>query len=1207
MVKKIFGVLVVMLATGAVFGQKAFYSVQANDAILNSTVPPSPNASSLGKYGDYQTDLFTGLPSISIPLMTVKSQDLSVPVSISYHASGIKVDEIASWVGLGWSLNAGGVITRTVRGGPDDDPALGYWANGQTYINGLGGSNKSTYLLSAYKNHYDLQPDEYYYNIGSSSGKFLVFWDMSCHPVPYSNIKIEFVSATVGDTGTFKITDGNGTSYFFNDLETTDIISPGGDEQIFTSSWYMSKIVSAQHDAAITFNYTEFDHTVPMQLQYTSYQLSNSCTMCSSSYEVNATSSPAYQGKRLASITWADGKVVFTPQAAPRQDLAQDNALDNIQSFNADNNPISQFKFDYSYGSNRLMLKTITEISNQGTSKPPYVFTYDATNLPERFSHGIDHWGYANGAPGNQNLIPLQSDAGFFPNGGNREPLLSATRAQTLLGIGYPTGGNTRFEYESNFYGYDQTGALINDSYTVQLPKTDQKRITLNTKGTNVDDNFQFTIDHRQVIFFVVNRLLQFPGGSTGSQGDQAAATVNYVSGTAQLYTGSGGNLTPLASGYHLLGSGGYFMADAGTYRVDLSCQSESATYEEINVSVSYSANTDQVITSKNRVGPGLRIKTITSSDGITSTQKITAYQYVVPTETDRSSGHILSYPTYGVRQITRYTPGPNPATIPGGPPAGCQFILVAAGGAGNAQYDLECHYLPFSYENHAYLGSSHGRNVVYPLVTEVQLINGTPNGSTVSKFSFIGPIASSLLQYPFAPIVYHDYRNGLLIDKTTYTQAGQLISQEINNYKTETTANAFKQEGYVIQQFIFGNEFLSSNGSPLVSDFVSRSYFPLTEWVTLQSSIKRLFNPIDHSQKVQTSTDFVYGNPIHANVTEKHSTLSDGSIRIDYSRYPLDIVINGNGSASSITAMNNKHIYDVPVEQYSTIDRTGNPTQYVAGALSTFRLNGNFITKDKGYSLSFSLGNLSPITAYKQASVTGNNLVFDSHYEALDNFNQYDAANNLLELSDRDNTYAFIRNPVNGDVWAKAIHAGITDIAYTGFEHGAISSTAFTNWNYNTVGLYTTAGQSGSNGYSVSASSTISTARTLSASKSYRISFWAQAPGISVNNGSVNLRTGPARIVNGVSWTYFEGIASGITAIQLGGNGIIDELRLTPVDAKMVSYTYLIGVGMTSQCNENNQTTYWEYDEFNRLKFTRDQDGNILKKNEYQYQQTAN
>ena len=36
------------------------------------------------------------------------------------HASGVKVNELASSVGLGWALQGTGVISRVVEGSPDE-------------------------------------------------------------------------------------------------------------------------------------------------------------------------------------------------------------------------------------------------------------------------------------------------------------------------------------------------------------------------------------------------------------------------------------------------------------------------------------------------------------------------------------------------------------------------------------------------------------------------------------------------------------------------------------------------------------------------------------------------------------------------------------------------------------------------------------------------------------------------------------------------------------------------------------------------------------------------------------------------------------------------------------------------------------------------------------------------------------------------------
>src|SRR5450432_1783014 len=80
----------------------------------------SPTAASLGKYADIPVSYHTGIPQINIPLYTVKAGSLELPLGLSYHASGLKVSETLSWVGGGWSLDAGGVITRTVMGLPDE-------------------------------------------------------------------------------------------------------------------------------------------------------------------------------------------------------------------------------------------------------------------------------------------------------------------------------------------------------------------------------------------------------------------------------------------------------------------------------------------------------------------------------------------------------------------------------------------------------------------------------------------------------------------------------------------------------------------------------------------------------------------------------------------------------------------------------------------------------------------------------------------------------------------------------------------------------------------------------------------------------------------------------------------------------------------------------------------------------------------------------
>src|SRR5579859_7321356 len=115
------------------FASVTMQPAMAQGPQLATVVPPTPNAAAFQKYGDIPVSAYTGIPDISIPLYTAKFRDISVPISLSYHASGIKVSEEASQVGLGWVLNAGGNITRNIVGYDD--------FNGATYFNSGSANN----------------------------------------------------------------------------------------------------------------------------------------------------------------------------------------------------------------------------------------------------------------------------------------------------------------------------------------------------------------------------------------------------------------------------------------------------------------------------------------------------------------------------------------------------------------------------------------------------------------------------------------------------------------------------------------------------------------------------------------------------------------------------------------------------------------------------------------------------------------------------------------------------------------------------------------------------------------------------------------------------------------------------------------------------------------------------------------------------------
>lgn len=102
----------------ALFGWQTAVTAQSADILR--FIPPSPEVSAIFRYLEYPVNHSTGVPEISIPIYTVQSGSLSLPISIDYHAGGRRFSDLTGSVGLGWTLNAGGIIARTVYGNPDE-------------------------------------------------------------------------------------------------------------------------------------------------------------------------------------------------------------------------------------------------------------------------------------------------------------------------------------------------------------------------------------------------------------------------------------------------------------------------------------------------------------------------------------------------------------------------------------------------------------------------------------------------------------------------------------------------------------------------------------------------------------------------------------------------------------------------------------------------------------------------------------------------------------------------------------------------------------------------------------------------------------------------------------------------------------------------------------------------------------------------------
>ncbi len=373
------------------------------DIAYPHVVSMSPNAAELAKYADYPVSYYNGIPNTSIPLYEVNVDGFKLPITLDYHASGIRVDQEATWVGLGWALNVGSRISRTINSAedfhmvwdnnfpnliqgycdaPDQDEAL------FTHYGQAGDTSCNYWPLgcSSYELFYDPEPDIFYYSLPNMNGKFLL--DKSRGPVLFDkshNLKIEFFRNVPGlglGSVAFKITDSEGIQYIYNKWESTQTYSATGwinknihaentiydtNENSFlnwynireddapgsgsgssdprVTSWCLTKIVT-KHGREINFNYDSEIQYLPSQESCENYHFGSE----HSTYYYKSKS--VHNVQRLTSIQGDFGQIDFN--SSVRSDInGTSKKLDNISIYNStnptSNSLVKSFRFNYNY------------------------------------------------------------------------------------------------------------------------------------------------------------------------------------------------------------------------------------------------------------------------------------------------------------------------------------------------------------------------------------------------------------------------------------------------------------------------------------------------------------------------------------------------------------------------------------------------------------------------------------------------------------------------------------------------------------------------------------------------------------------------------------------------------------------------------------------------------------------------------------------
>lgn len=1077
--------LLLMLLTSSFYRAVA----QPNGVSLNTSDLPSTSVQGSYSGSNYNVDLFSGIANVSVPIHQYSIDGLNLGVTLNYNTKGIKVDDIATSVGLGWNLNAGGFIERNVQGLEDDmDYSVGTELSEGKWVR----STTAQYTGDGQSDIFTV----------SMVGRSFEFSAVVAHLTKFTNPKSELNIDLSDVQNKIIIIDERGNKFEFTkgDVEWK---SENGTTYYAVKKWVIKKITTYS-GKEIEYFYTSYNTIYD---HYKRAKVTEESDNVNSSWNVSGVEEEVVQWAgevaHINKIVYPDGtEVEFILDAANyygRCDITETPRLDKIiikQELNTNlsnsltykfhhnyfNTPVNSYRYlnpintnnplatdviiphsttqDYCLGLQnsltadgltvdeakkhlkqglRLSLDKIEIVGTDGTTSSTYrKFEYSTTHLPLRLSPERDWYGYYN----NRTAAPLTTSQGTFAlavpyhsyydnntlkfYGTIRMPDLTYMKSFILKKVINETGGEIELFYKAH-----------------SLNNRPNSTIPTNMEAINAYDGLcidkivyfdGFNTDHNTTSKFTFTNGYRFYNGGffwyhkLYSDDPQTASSVSLLE---RIYEA------------HFVNSLDYYKNCNHGYT--------NATVEKIGF--------NQEVISKDEY----TFSNIENGDLVDD--KSILYQYTFPRNLFKKNelGNVEEIKRYGLHNVLTTTE-------------------------------------TFEYETISHIPNLADKAYAYYLYQDATSPSGFSKGHYEKDYA-------------------HDFSLKRLKKKTTVSHSGATSMTDIKEYGYLTNDNLHtvtwtNSKNETIWEKYFYNEHLQVTGNV---------YYNMT-----QAGLQHLIS----------STRFK--GPTTANILAHNQT------DLTYS--------NGKVRTSSLTT--------------ATL---------------------NEVTSASG----FILANNSAKT-----EIT----LYDDHDNAIE----------ILKSVDGEYT-SFIYDTRIERPLATVANAKYADIAYTSFEALAVAPTSNYdngNWTFNHSSVVLASNSAMTNAmtgkycYQLDINNPASKiSRTLPANNTYLLTFWADAePIVKVDGITITLE----EINNAYSWKLYSayitvGSNSQLLTIEdpstLVNVGFIDELRIHPEEASMVTYTYEPLLGISSYCNSRNNIVYLEYDEFGRQTISKDINGKILSK----------
>ncbi len=1124
-----------------------------------------------------------------------------MPISLSYQAGGIKVQEPASWVGAGWSLQAGGVITRTVMGAPDERSTsnakygyfsdygyANYWTTGGGVDQGTGQALSYDYGFA--NSLYDGEPDLFFFNFNGYTGKFYFSDDRTPILVDGGDLKIEYyypveqsssytnrsaniqgfiITAPTGDKYYFGITDNTG----IGPVEMTIPISEGNTnitENVF-SSYYLSKIVAADGIHTINFTYQSEKYsyytllTFPLQSDLAP-DPNNPSAYDSREYRLGKN---YIDGVRLSQITFSNGTISFNAGAI-RTDLSRyiysglDESL-NTESTSLDNIKISgtgickQFAFSYSYfqdntsllapgiktpngtsidtDKRRLKLESVQEKSCDGT----------LSNNPWVFAY------YSNFLP--RRLSFAQDHWGFY-NG------KEINNTYNTLIPTYSTNSNHTI---TTYAGADRDAAW---------PAMENGMLTQITYPTGGSAVFEYEpndvwVNYKKYQYQPVATACAGAYCSSLSQtlsipfsGNPYRFRLTYQGNSSSSYPGKGAFAGPYVSlavykASNKLVDEVIVQPTPGVRSYSLTADTPySGSVESVYIQVDEYVSQD---VQQNVLAGGIRIKTITAKESATATGMVTAYAYQA---NGRSTGTLYSRPRYVqvIRNSIVATYGFPGNTSTYNPNVhGCMGPEI-----GNGQLYLKspCGIVPMS--------TTQGNHLGYDQVTVTKSGNGRAEyyyyGADYWKsyndvcYRVIDPTLCdpALPSLPAVPLPF-DFSRGQLKYERIFDQAGHLLKDSQYTYRYDSSK--VTTPCYLVRYV----------GSAMLGAFYNRKAY----WENQSQVIETTLSATGES--IQVTKIDKYDSPYHRQLTQQTEIRSAGEVIDTKNKYIFDFRIAACDNIADGTGSYNTACSSCDATYYSQL-----------GTCTTYDCKRRLYRDN----LLCRANARKDYITYRRNNFTNST----NNFQAAHTNAKYNADGSLLPLLQLQDNYT--NTLVESSQW-KNDH--LLGASYTAFSPGLTQPA--TMYPARLFSLFLTS------------PATVFAPATVSGNSVSLDSRYAATPEVTLtfDNGNLVEITPKTGIVTSYVWGYTNTLpvakAIGVRYATLnaaynnaGGNLTTLRGQSSLAKALLSTYSHQPLVGVTSQTDPSGRSLTYEYDALGRLVRTRNEQGRILTQLEYHY-----